>query len=493
MTAEASVEGSTEFPYNYVIVGGGICGLLVGISLQKQGLKVLILEKRPELGGRCSELDWEGTEFDHYGKWETIYGTSNPRDGIFFRLCEEVGLKLDWQEVHWQVGLIREGANRPELHSISDWTGGKALIDFAALIGGRQLEERQKQEIIRVLEKMSSYSYEELQEMTGVPLVKWLEENVKDSLVKSILGSGNGVTDIPAKDICFAHAAWTTGNMFKGNSVFITFKGGSSMETLIRPLVHLARSYGVEIRTDVTAKEIVIEDNTVRGVWVSDNSNYITTKIPADKVILNVPVYDAYPRLLKNEMLASGELAYVQRVVSTYSKDLLCYFILEKDAAKGLPGHFHAYDLTSGTPSYIGEIVQNKYFGAKVPDNADFLQIYIPGGRSGFGILNYEGSPYDTSYETLDAAKNKVLQVFNQYALPGIVSKIKRSGIIWAPNFGRYCNMTYDSNLGVKSEKIEGLYFASDSVDCSCVGLLGLEKVGAVAAKCIKLLETARR
>jgi hypothetical protein len=39
--------------------------------------------------------------------------------------------------------------------------------------------------------------------------------------------------------------------------------------------------------------------------------------------------------------------------------------------------------------------------------------------------------------------------------------------------------MTNDSNLGVKSEKIEGLYFASDSADCSCVGLLGLEKVGA--------------
>ena len=53
--------------------------------------------------------------------------------------------------------------------------------------------------------------------------------------------------------------------------------------------------------------------------------------------------------------------------------------------------------------------------------------------------------------------------------------------------------MTYDPNLGVKSEKIESLYFTSDSVDCFCVDLLGLEKARAVAAKCIKLLVTARR
>jgi hypothetical protein len=71
----------------------------------------------------------------------------------------------------------------------------------------------------------------------------------------------------------------------------------------------------------------------------------------------------------------------------------------------------------------------NKYFGAKVPDNVDFLQIYIPGGRSGFGVLSCEGSPNDTSYATLDVAKNKALQVFNQYGLQGIASKTNIQGL----------------------------------------------------------------
>jgi phytoene dehydrogenase-like protein len=122
---------------------------------------------------------------------------------------------------------------------------------------GANLNETQQQEVISVLEKWSSYSYEDLKGMTAVPLEKWIEENVKDELVRLILGTGNGVTDIPAKDICLAQSAWTMGNMFKGKSIFITFKGGSSMDTLVRPLEKVARSHGVEIRTNTMVKEIV--------------------------------------------------------------------------------------------------------------------------------------------------------------------------------------------------------------------------------------------
>jgi hypothetical protein len=157
---------------------------------------------------------------------------------------------------------------------------------------------------------------------------------------------------------------------------------------------------------------------------------------------------------------------------------------LEKDAIKELPGHFHGYDLTVGMPRYMGEIVQNKYFGAKVPLDRDYLQIYIPGGRSGFGYLSYQGSPNEVSYEFLESVRTKMLEVVNKYVAPGFTNKIIRSGIIWSPNYGRYCSLTFDSNLGVRSEKIGGLYFASDSVDCTCIGLLGLEKVGEVASRC---------
>ncbi len=478
----------TTNKFDFVIAGGGICGLLVATILQKRGLKVLVLEKQPQLGGKCSELEWEGVKYDHFGKWETIYGSKDPKDGIFFKMCEEAGLHLEWQEVHWQVGLIKPDLDKPELHSISDWSGGKALLDFASLMGV-EVDEKQKQELLSVLKKMASFPYEDLVKMTSISLETWINENIKDDLVRMFFSLGSGITDVPASLQNFPHNAWTMGNMFKGKSVYITFKGGSLMDVLIRPLEKLAKAHGVEFRVNSTVKEIVIENKRIQGVWFSDNSTFITEKVLAENVIVNVPVYDAYPSILKDDMLSVGERAYVQRVIDTNSKDLLCYYFLEKGTAKELPGHFHAYDLTGSMPTYVGEIVQyNKHFGATVPENIDFLLTYIPGGRSGFGYLNYEGSPRDVSYELLESVRKKVVQLINDTMIPGFSKKVIRSGIIWASNFGRYSIMCYDSNLGIKSEIIEGLYYASDSVDCTCVGTLGLEKVGAVASKCVNTI-----
>ena len=43
-----------EQEYDVIIVGGGINGITAGCYLQKAGLKVLILERRDEVGCFCS-------------------------------------------------------------------------------------------------------------------------------------------------------------------------------------------------------------------------------------------------------------------------------------------------------------------------------------------------------------------------------------------------------------------------------------------------------
>ncbi len=473
--------------YDVVIAGGGICGLLVGTLLQKAGKSVLILEKQAVAGGKFSELNWEGVKYDHFGKWETINGSANPEDGVFYRMCKQAGLKLEPNIVHWQVGLITTEKDHPEYRSISDWSKGKSLIDFAAAVGVA-FDEEQKKELIATLEKMASFSYEQLMGMTSVTLEQWLEENVKDEIIKTSFSLGSGVTDTPAKDAGFAHYAWTQGNLYKGKSVFVTFKGGSEQKIIVQPLIKIAEKAGAVIKTNTTVRDISVNDKQVEGVWYVDNTTGLAQKVLAKNVVMAIPVYDAFPSVLKENMLTPGELGYVKSLIARYSRDLSCYFLLEKDAIKHLPGHFHGYDLTSGMPVYMGEIVQQKYFGAEVPKNRDYLQIYIPGGRSGFGYLNYEGSPNNISYDLLEATRQKMLAVVDKYMVPGFASKVVKSGICWSPNYGRYSGMAYDSNLGVKSEAIKGLFFASDSVDCTCIGTLGTEKSGTVVMRCVEAM-----
>nr|MDO8079328.1 NAD(P)-binding protein [Candidatus Freyarchaeota archaeon] len=471
--------------YDVIILGGGITGLIVGNFLQKKGFSTLIVEKMPLAGGKCSELNWHGVKFDHFGHWDTVYGTTNPKEGTFYRACREAGVKLELNPLSWRVGFIKKGATEPEYASIDDWKGGKAMLDFAKLMTGIELNESQKEEFTQTIEKMASHSEEELMTMTYVTLKEWIDQNVKDELVKMFFTLVSTVTDTPVDELAFSHTAWMTGNLTQGKSVYATVSGGSSFKTFITPLVESAKKNDADILTNYTAQEIVIKDNAVNSVWVMNNSTFLNYKIKAKNIIVNIPLYDAYPKLLKDEMLNNDELEYIKRLIKTYTRDLSCYFILEKDTIKDLPGHFHAFDVTSGIPIYIGEICQQKNFGAIIPDEYDYLQIYIPGGRAG-GFLMYEGDPNKVSYETLEEIKNKVLGIISKWMVPGFNDKILYSAITWSPNFGRYCVMAFPTNVEPKSKKINGLYFASDTVDCTCIGKLGLEKCGEVALRCTK-------
>ncbi|GEM_PF-3362652 len=471
--------------YDVIILGGGVTGLILGNILQKNGFSTLIVEKMPKPGGKCCELNWHGVKFDNFGKWDTVYGTSNPKESSFYRACKEAGLDLKFKLVPWRVGFLKKEATKPEYLSIDDWKGGKAMLDFAKKMTGIELTESQKLEFTQTLEKMQSYSEEELTKMTHLSLKEWLDQNVKDELVKQFFNLGCIVTDTSPEEYGFPHSAWTTGNLIQGKFVYVTVVGGSLFKTLITPLVEAAQKKGADILTNYTAQEIVIKNNSVDSVWIMDNSTLLNYKIKAKNVIVNVPLYDAYPRLLKDEMLSNDELKYIKRLIQTYTNDLSCYFILKKGTLEDLPGHFHCFDVTSGIPIYIGEIVQQKVFGAIVPDKYDYLQIYIPGGRAG-GYLMYEGDPNKVSYEKLEEIKNKVLEIVNKWMIPGFKDNILYSAITWSPNFGRYCQMAFPTNVETKSKKIKGLYFASDTVDITCIGKLGIERCGEVALRCTK-------
>jgi len=484
------MENEEKKIYDVIVIGGGVCGLIVGTALQKKGFSTLIIEKQTQLGGKCSELNWKGVRFDHFGKWNTVLGSKNPSDGALFRACLLADVQLQQKELKWRMGLMKKGLTAPEYHSINDWTGGKALIEFAYAMVGLELNDAQKEELFSTIKKMQSYSYEELKKMNHITIKEWVDENINDELIKMMFNLANIVTDIPPDEFGAAHVIWMMANLTLGKSTFGTLSNGfDHMDALIKVLKNSALKHGIQIITNHTVKEIIIKKNAVQAVWIFNNETLLLKRINAKNLIINIPVYEAFPSILKDDMLTEDELKYIQRIKQTYTRDLSCYFILEKGTLKDLPGHFHGFDVTKGMPIYIGEIVKQEEFGAIVPENVDYLQIYIPGGRAG-GYLKYKGDPNEISYEKLDKIKEKMLDVVDKFMVPGFRSKIIHEAITWSPNFGRYCQMAFDTNLEVKSKAIKGLYFASDSVDCTCVGALGLDKCGEVSIRCInKFLE----
>ncbi len=58
-----------NYDYDTIIIGAGISGLVCGCYLAKAGLKTLIVEKNPNVGGYCTSFYRKGYRFDssiHY-------------------------------------------------------------------------------------------------------------------------------------------------------------------------------------------------------------------------------------------------------------------------------------------------------------------------------------------------------------------------------------------------------------------------------------------
>ncbi|HOK89569.1 MAG TPA: FAD-dependent oxidoreductase [Candidatus Hydrogenedentes bacterium] len=59
-------------PYDVIVVGAGISGVVAADHMSRAGLSVLVLERRKRLGGRCATRSIEGGVFDYGAQYFTI-------------------------------------------------------------------------------------------------------------------------------------------------------------------------------------------------------------------------------------------------------------------------------------------------------------------------------------------------------------------------------------------------------------------------------------
>lgn len=82
-----------EFKYDHVVVGAGISGLTAALLLSRQGGRVLILEKAPDIGGSMARFSLDGVPFDtgfHFT------GGLSP-DGLVYDMLKVLGIE---QQIH---------------------------------------------------------------------------------------------------------------------------------------------------------------------------------------------------------------------------------------------------------------------------------------------------------------------------------------------------------------------------------------------------------
>jgi phytoene dehydrogenase-like protein len=271
--------------YEVIIIGAGVAGLSAGAILATQGKKVLVLERRPEVGGRIAEVTTDGYTLQWGG--HILEDTGSGLGKIF----EAVGLRFE------DTGIRNDAC--PVFYD-NAWHD---IRDFYA---------NDKEEYKRIVKEIVATDYSEFDKLDDVPLRTWLKERTTsqgvidffEGLAKIESMGGDHWYDISASDFLYTRKLHYGERRVAGYSVWP--KGG--YVKICRDLAGVIRSHGGAVETNVKVSNIIVSDGKARGVTVGRGEIPLTNydgdadTITADAVVCTLPIWDALKVLPEEDM-----------------------------------------------------------------------------------------------------------------------------------------------------------------------------------------------
>jgi monoamine oxidase len=179
-----------------VVVGAGFAGLRAAQLLKKKGRRVIVLEARVRIGGRCQTGEYQGEHFDFGGHW---IGAHQPR---IRQMISDMGyhMKPQYDEgthfLRMFGSSFKYSGNISSLNSFGDVL--KEMTDLVA-IWDREM-------LLVPLDDPSKSP--KAQEFDSITLKQWQEKNVKskeaETLMNFLLWT---IFTVPANEVSYMWSA----------------------------------------------------------------------------------------------------------------------------------------------------------------------------------------------------------------------------------------------------------------------------------------------
>ena len=245
--------------YDAIIVGAGIGGLMTAAGLLNAGKKVLILEKAAFIGGKYTEVDYEGYKVTT-GSW-----TSMGLESRIGKFCEKVGAHVDYITL---VDKKKQGEGLGYAANVRypDSTEFNPL-DFPNI----PLTDAEVESIKKILMGLAADKLPAKWDRSkNTPLRQFIDyfggtEAIYDMFTAMVgVISGMTIDTLPTSEMkVFVDDGigkfWTT----------LGFAVGG-VKGIIDSLENHIRSKDGEIRTKTKVTKIIVEENQAKGVELSD-------------------------------------------------------------------------------------------------------------------------------------------------------------------------------------------------------------------------------
>ncbi|RYZ98704.1 MAG: phytoene desaturase [Sphingobacteriaceae bacterium] len=270
---------------NIVVIGSGFAGLSAACVLAKAGHKVTVLEKNDQPGGRARVWEQDGFRFDMGPSWywmpdvfENFYALFGKKTADFYKLKQ---LDPGYRVYFGKDDIVTVPASITELEALFEKLEPGSAANLREFLAQAEYKYRVGMGEYVFLPSHSIGEYldiELIRKSFGIQLLSSMRSHVRKyfknpKLVKllefPVLFLGATPQNTPAMYSMMNYADLVLGTWYP--------QGG--MNEIVKAIVSIAISLGVEIRTSTEVTKIEVQNNRV--------SNIVTNKgdIKADYVI----------------------------------------------------------------------------------------------------------------------------------------------------------------------------------------------------------------
>lgn len=462
--------------YDATVIGGGAGGLAVGALLAGKGLRTLIVEKTPYLGGRYRSIEFAGCRADNgvhiiSGIFEKMEDARAKK--VFTRL----GLELRQKRVKQIIALV--GKNGQKGVWFKERGDASEYFQFIGSALGRELTDEEIAEVARVFMLLGTAYAEMGRQHLQVSLDQWLREQSSNPVVLEVQDVVDQLAGMDSREWNVAQQAHTAAEiMMHGGVIPFWYPAeGTLADAIIAPLADSFRKSGGDIVTDTTARKIVFDGGRARGAWITENATQTLREVRSRIVVCAVPIFQAvgFRKMLDESLFPPDWRESIGKLTGLAHDDLSGFYLLKKPVlGDELPPWAHLFDAEYGKPAYVGDWIRARFCGGSEPRGKQLVYSYIPTLKAvPFGL--------DTSLAIVEKALARWERGMEK-AFPGFSELVEYKTFSLQLNCGRYSNALVPVEIDVKCPGLEGLYFAGDSVR-SC-GTLASDKVFEVAELC---------
>lgn len=304
-----------------LVIGAGIGGITAAAHLARRGLRVRVLDKNTNPGGRCDQFCREGHRFD---SGPTLFVMPHLYEEEFQALGTSMQAMLDLQRVDPTYHLVFDDGSQialsSDLQSMQEQLDAIEPGSFEGFL--RYLEEGSRHYRIS-MEKLVKRPFRRAGEfinLSNLPLlfsvkpffnhyrhmaVYVTNPRLKSAFTFQDVYMGLSPFEAPATfslvPYCeHAHGVWYP-------------KGG--MYQVVEALMKLARDAGVQFEFDATVEKIIVDDKRAHGVLINDGR-----QLKADVILANADLPYVYRELLPPNRMA------IRLMRKEYSCSVISFF-----------------------------------------------------------------------------------------------------------------------------------------------------------------------